>query len=118
MLMEERKEVTNSTPLPWEPTALLVGTILEAAQLEKARRPAYRLLIDLGVYGVRRSSAQITARYNANELVGTQVIVVLGLPPKRIAGWLSEVLVLGVCTNEGVSLLRPDHVVPNGNIVN
>ena len=95
---------------------LAVGTVLEAELNEKARAPAYALRIDFGgAYGERRSSAQLTENYNAQDLVGRQVVAVMNFPPKRIAGVRSEVLVLGAVSDErGVVLLAPDMGVENG----
>ncbi|UHA72232.1 chaperone CsaA [Paenibacillus sp. 481] len=92
-----------------------VGTIVSAEPLEKARKPAIKLHIDFGAVGIKRSSAQITARYDADQLIGRQVVAVVNFPPRRIAGFVSEVLVLGGVPSEGdVVLLRPDEEVPNG----
>ena len=91
------------------------GTVLEAELNPKARVPAYRLAIDFGPFGVKTSSAQITANYGADELVGRQVVAVLNFPPKRVAGVKSEVLVLGAVSDEhGVVLLEPTFAVENG----
>ena len=92
------------------------GTILSAEPLAGARKPAYALRIDFGAeLGERRSSAQITKRYAPDELIGTQVCAVVNFPPKRIAGFESQVLVLGMDDADGnVVLVRPTHPVPNG----
>ena len=92
------------------------GTILSAEPLAGARKPAYALRIDFGAeIGERRSSAQITKRYAPDELIGTQVCAVVNFPPKRIAGYESQVLVLGMDDADGnVVLVRPTHPVPNG----
>jgi tRNA-binding protein len=92
------------------------GTILSAEPLAGARKPAYALRIDFGAeIGERRSSAQITKRYAPDELIGTQVCAVVNFPPKRIAGFESQVLVLGMDDADGnVVLVRPTHPVPNG----
>ena len=94
-----------------------VGTIVAAEPFPEARKPAYRLTVDLGPeMGTRRSSAQITERYASEELLGKRVLAVTNFPPKRIAGFTSEVLVLGVNDPQGnVVLVRPDFDdVPNG----
>lgn len=92
------------------------GTILEAAPLEGARKPAYAMRIDFGPeIGTRFSSAQITVRHRAEELPGTQVCAVVNFAPKRIAGFTSDVLVLGMNDEHGaVVLVRPQFAVPNG----
>ncbi|RYG49589.1 tRNA-binding protein [bacterium] len=95
-----------------------VGTIVAADPFPEARKPAYKLTIDFGPLGIKRSSAQITALYTPETLVGRQVIAVTSYPPKRIAGFLSEVLVCGVNDPEGlVVLLAPDRTVSNGERV-
>ena len=92
------------------------GTVLSAEPLAGARKPAYVLRIDFGPeLGERRSSAQITGRYAAGELVGTQVCAVVNFAPKRIAGIESQVLVLGMDDADGnVILVRPTFPVPDG----
>lgn len=92
------------------------GTIVAAEPLAGARKPAYALRIDFGKeLGQRASSAQITVRYTSDELIGTQVCAVINFAPKRIAGFVSEVLVLGMNDERGaVVLVRPQFSVPNG----
>jgi tRNA-binding protein len=92
------------------------GTILEAAPLEGARKPAYRLLIDFGPeIGQRKSSVQITVHYQPGELVGRQVAAVVNFPPRQIGKFMSEVLTLGVPDADGeVMLIGPDRDVPIG----
>jgi tRNA-binding protein len=93
-----------------------VGRILTAEPLPKARIPAYKLTVDLGPLGVRKSSARITALYPAEELPGRRVVAVVNFPPRRIAGFVSEVLVMGVDDGQGrVALLAPDGDVPLGS---
>ena len=92
------------------------GTITAAEPFPQARKPAFKLTIDFGEdIGTRRSSAQITDLYSCEQLIGRQVIAVTNFPPRQIGPFLSEVLVLGVSDSDGrISLLSPDHPVPNG----
>ena len=93
---------------------ILTGTILSIANNQKARKPAYVLEIDFGnELGVKKTSAQIT-NYSMKELEGRQIVAVTNFPSKNIAGVISEVLVLGAITNEGVKLLGSDAKVENG----
>lgn len=96
-----------------------VGRVIRAEDFPATRKPAYRLWIDFGPeFGVRRSSAQLTALFTAHELEGRLVVAVTNLVPKRIADFTSEVLVLGVPDKDGhVVLLRPDRDVPPGGRV-
>ncbi len=95
----------------------LVGTIVSAEPLAGARKPAYVLEIDFGAAGRKRSSAQITDLYSPADLVGSQVVALVDLPPKRIAGVVSECLVLGVQTPAGVVVLRPERSADDGSEV-
>ena len=93
-----------------------VGTITDAKVFEKARKPAYQLQVDFGEeIGVKKSSAQITNHYKPEELVGKQVLAVVNFPPRQIANFMSEVLVLGTYSEDGVVLITPDKVVKNGD---
>jgi tRNA-binding protein len=92
-----------------------VGTILEVSDFPKARNPSYQIKIDFGELGIRNSSAQITALYNKEDLRGKQVIAVTNFPPKQIANFVSECLVLGVYGNGNeVILIHPERTVSNG----
>ena len=93
-----------------------VGTILEAAPLEGARKPALRLAIDFGPdIGIKKSSAQITVHYTPQSLIGRQVAAVINFPPRQIGKFMSQVLTLGFPAEDGsVVLFAPDKVVPNG----
>ncbi|MCX6314466.1 MAG: tRNA-binding protein [Sphingobacteriales bacterium] len=99
----------------FEKIEIRVGTILEVNDFPKAKKPAYQLKIDFGEYGIKRSSAQITALYQKEALIGKQVIAVVNFPPKQIADFFSECLVLGVYNEqEQVVLLHPSMPVQNG----
>lgn len=93
-----------------------VGTIIEAKVFEKAKKPAYQLKIDLGEeIGIKKSSAQITEIYKYEDLIGKQVLAVINFPPRQIADFMSEVLVLGTYSDQGVVLIKPDEQVKNGD---
>lgn len=93
-----------------------IGTVLEAAPLEGARKPAIRMQIDFGSgVGVKKSSAQVTVHYSPDELVGKQVAAVVNFPPRQIGKFMSEVLTLGFADTEGaIVMFSPDKPVPNG----
>ena len=110
-------QAVTATCEEFELLELAVGRVIEVADFPDARKPAYRLAIDFGPRGMRRSSAQLT-HYAKDELLGRQVVCVLGLEPKRVAGFTSEVLVLGALSSaHGVVLLRPDREVEDGSAV-
>jgi tRNA-binding protein len=92
------------------------GTIVEVHEFPEARKPAYQLLIDFGpTIGRKQSSAQITHRYTKEQLLGKQILAVVNFPKKKIAGFSSEVLVLGLSdTNDTIVLVEPNMRVPNG----
>ena len=93
-----------------------VGTILEANIFEKAKRPAYKLTIDFGnEIGIKKSSAQITDKYTTDELIGKKVLAVVNFPPRQVADYMSEVLVLGTYSDGGVVLITPDKETNNGD---
>jgi len=99
----------------FEKVDIRVGKIIRVEDFPKARNPAYKLWIDFGALGVRKSSAQITKLYSRDELMGRLIIAVINFPPRQIADFGSEVLVLGVVLdNEAVVLVQPDGDVPLG----
>jgi tRNA-binding protein len=100
----------------FENVDMRVGTILEALDFARARKPAYRLAIDFGPeIGIKRSSAQITTHYSKEYLLNKKIIAVINFPPKQIADFISECLVLGVYDeNNDVVLLQPERSVNNG----
>lgn len=100
----------------WDKLDIRVGEVVEVKDFPEARKPAYQLWVDFGdELGVKQSSAQITELYEKEDLQGRQVIAVVNFPPIRIAGFKSEVLVLGVYAKEGVVLLQPDRSVQKGD---
>ena len=108
-----------NTEITWsdfEKIELRVGTILTAEDFPEARRPAYKLTIDLGPeLGIKRSSAQITQHYKKEELVGKQVLCVCNFPPKQVGPFMSEVLTTGFYDeNSTVILASPDKPIQNG----
>jgi tRNA-binding protein len=100
----------------FEKVEMRTGTIISVNDFPKARKPAYQLTIDFGdEIGIKRSSAQITAHYSKEALLNKQVIAVINFPPKKIADFESECLVLGVYDeNNDVVLLQPQKAVKNG----
>ncbi len=100
----------------FEKIDIRLGTITEVAEFPKARKPAYKLWVDFGnEFGVKRSSAQVTAHYSREDLLNRQVIAVVNFPPKQIADFISECLVLGVYdANNDVILLQPERAGQNG----
>jgi tRNA-binding protein len=99
----------------FEKIDIRVGTITEVNDFPKAKNPAYQIAIDFGDLGIKRSSAQITKLYNKDELLGKQIVAIVNFPPKQIANFFSECLVLGIYTDKKeVVLLAPDRPVQNG----
>lgn len=112
-------EDSASATIGWEDFArveIRVGTVVDAQAFPEARKPAIKLWVDFGPeLGTRQTSAQLTVHYRPDALIGRQVAGVVNFPPKRIAGFESQFLVLGFPDEEGgVVLVRPDFTVPNG----
>ncbi|MCK8491410.1 tRNA-binding protein [Spirosoma sp. RP8] len=108
----------SNEPLSWsdfEKVEIRTGTILSVDAFPEARKPAYKLTIDFGDFGIKRTSAQITKLYSMDELVGKQVVAVINFPPKQIATFMSECLVLGAVADDGtVTLLQTERPTVNG----
>ena len=96
---------------------LRVGTIIEVNNFPEARNPAYQLTIDFGALGIKKSSAQITTRYQKDDLLNRQIVAVVNFSKKQIANFSSECLVLGAVDGKDVILLNPEQKVKNGSTV-
>lgn len=108
----DEKQLTWSEFLKVE---MRVGTIISAEEFKEVSNPAYKMIIDFGEWGTRKTSAQITKLYDAERLIGKQVIAVVNFPTKQIANIMSECLVLGsVGDNKEVTLIEPERRVENG----
>lgn len=107
----------TTEPLTWsdfEKVDIRTGTVMAAEPFPQARKPAYKLTINFGALGIKRTSAQLTALYKADELVGKQVIAVVNFPPKQIATFKSECLLLGAVGDDGtVTLLQTERSTEN-----
>lgn len=101
----------------FEKLDIRAGTIIAVDDFLEARKPAYKLAIDFGDAGIKKSSAQITALYSKDDLLHKQIIAVVNFPPKQIGPFISECLVLGVYNEKGVVLLQPDKTIANGEKV-
>jgi tRNA-binding protein len=100
----------------FERVEIRIGTIVRAEPFPEAKKPAYKLWVDLGPLGVKRSSAQLTARYTPETLLGTQVLAVTNFAPRQVGPFISEVLVTGFIGEQGdVVLARPEFPVSNGS---
>lgn len=108
----------NDYQISWndfEKVEMRVGTIIKVDDFSKAKKSAYIVTVDFGDYGVRRSSAQITKLYDKEVLIGKQIIAVTNFPPKQIANFMSEFLILGVIgQDKEVILLQPEREALNG----
>ncbi|MFT5821816.1 MAG: tRNA-binding protein [Crocinitomix sp.] len=110
----------NKAEITWADFAKLdirTGTIEAAEVFEKARVPAYQLHVNFGELGIKKTSAQITKRYKPEDLIGKQVLAVVNFPPKQIANFMSECLILGAVEGDDVILIQPDSKVINGLVI-
>ncbi|OKH21652.1 tRNA-binding protein [Chroogloeocystis siderophila] len=106
--------MTKITYSNFQKVEIRVGKVVKVEDFPKARKPAYKLWIDFGALGIKKSSAQIT-KYRHEELTGRQILAVTNFPPRQVADFMSEVLVLGVVLdNKEVVLVKPDRDVPLG----
>ncbi len=112
--MNQRTTITWSD---FEKIEIRVGTILSAEVFKEAKKPAYKITIDFGELGTRKTSAQITKRYQPEEIIGKQVVAVVNFPPKQIANIQSECLILGAVDDDAVTLLTLDKLVKNGLLI-
>lgn len=94
--------------------ALVAGTVVRVEAFPEARRPAWKLWVDFGPHGVRKTSAQVRELYAPEDLVGRQIVGVINFPPKQIGPFVSEFLLTGFPTNEGVVVTTLERAVPNG----
>ncbi len=111
-------EALSKEKLTWNEfmkVEMRVGTIIFAEKFKEVRNPAYKMIIDFGEYGKRKTSAQITKLYTPEELIGKQIIAVINFPPKQIANIMSECLVLGgIGEDKEVTLIAPGKTIKNG----
>ena len=104
-------------PIAWadfEKVLICAGTVLKAEEFPEARKPAWKVWVDFGPFGIKKTSAQIKALYSAEELVGRQVVGVINFPPKQVGPFVSEFLLTGFHTEDGVVLTAIERPVPNG----
>ncbi len=108
----------SSKELTWQEFAkveMRIGTIISAEEFKEARNSAYKIQIDFGEFGIKKTSAQITKLYKPEELIGKQIIAVVNFPPKQIANIMSECLVLGgIGDDKEITLINPERRVKNG----
>lgn len=108
----------SNNDLTWadfEKVEIRTATVMAVEAFPQARKPAYKLTLDFGEFGIKRTSAQLTKLYQIDELVGKQVVAVVNFPPKQIATFMSECLVLGAVADDGtVTLLQTERTTQNG----
>lgn len=111
-------KTTEDKNLEWSEfmrVEMRVGTIISAEEFKEARNPAYKIVVDFGDYGERKTSAQITELYGVEDIIGKQVVAVINFPAKQIANIMSECIILGgIGKNKEVTLIQPEREVENG----
>lgn len=112
---------TNNNLISWSDfikIEMRIGTIISAEIFKEVKKPAYKLQVDFGEYGIKKTSAQITKLYSTEELIGKQVVAVVNFPKKQIANMMSECLILGgLGDNKEVTLLTPERPIKNGSSI-
>lgn len=98
----------------FEKVLIAVGTVTRVEPFPEARKPAYKIWADFGHYGEKKTSAQVTALYRPEELLGRQIVGVINFPPKQVGPFRSEFLLTGFPTEQGVVITTPERAVPNG----
>jgi tRNA-binding protein len=98
----------------FEKVLIVAGTVMRVEAFPEARKPAYKLWVDFGPYGERKTSAQVAAIYSADELLGRQIVGVINFPEKQIGPFRSQFLLTGFHTDEGVVVTAIERAVPNG----
>ncbi len=92
-----------------------VGKIIDVQDFPEARKPAYKITVDFGALGIKRTSAQLTQLYKKEQLLGKQIVAVVNFPPKQIGNFVSEFLILGALNEKGVILLQPEQQAKEGD---
>src|SRR5688572_14500307 len=115
--MDQRSCGMSAQPIDWsdfEKVLICAGTVQRVEDFAEARKPAWKLWVDFGPYGVKKTSAQIRHLYEADQLVGRQIVGVINFPPKQVGPFVSEFLLTGFHTDEGVVITTIERCVPNG----
>jgi len=113
--------ITEKNQINWSDFSkveMRIGTIISAEIFKEAKIPAYKLKVDFGEFGIKKTSAQITKLYKPENIIGNQIVAVTNFPPKQIANIMSECLILGgLGDNKEVTLLQPEKKIKNGSLV-
>jgi tRNA-binding protein len=109
--------MSHSDTITWEhfeKVLICAGTVVRVEEFPEARKPAWKLWVDFGPYGIKKTSAQVKDLYRAEELMGRQIVGVINFPPKQVGPFVSEFLLTGFPTEEGVVVTAIERPVPNG----